>query len=144
MISRAQIIDEARRWVGTRYQHQAALRGIGCDCIGLVGGVALACGIPGAQQWADDPTLHTYAPEPDPKILGEACTRFLDPIDRRDALPGDILVMRFLREPQHFGLISAPNMMIHALSAAGVVAEHRIDAVWWKRVISAWKFRGIE
>ena len=30
---------EARLWLGTPYRHQAALRGVGCDCLGLVRGV---------------------------------------------------------------------------------------------------------
>jgi NlpC/P60 family putative phage cell wall peptidase len=33
------ILEEARSWIGTPYQHQASLKGVGCDCIGLVRGV---------------------------------------------------------------------------------------------------------
>lgn len=33
------IIVEARSWIGTPYHHQAALKGVGCDCLGLVRGV---------------------------------------------------------------------------------------------------------
>ena len=27
------------RWIGTPYRHQASLKGVGCDCLGLVRGV---------------------------------------------------------------------------------------------------------
>ena len=33
------IIAEARAWIGTPYHHQAAVKGVGCDCLGLVRGV---------------------------------------------------------------------------------------------------------
>ena len=29
----------ARGWIGTPYRHQASLKGVGCDCLGLVRGV---------------------------------------------------------------------------------------------------------
>ncbi|HXO72313.1 MAG TPA: peptidase P60, partial [Bradyrhizobium sp.] len=35
----AAIVAEARSWIGTRYCHQASLKGVGCDCLGLVRGV---------------------------------------------------------------------------------------------------------
>ena len=34
------IIAEARSWLGTPWHHQASLKGVGCDCIGFVRGVA--------------------------------------------------------------------------------------------------------
>ena len=33
------ILSEARQWLGTPYRHQASLKGVGCDCLGLVRGV---------------------------------------------------------------------------------------------------------
>jgi NlpC/P60 family putative phage cell wall peptidase len=33
------IVAEARSWIGTPYHHQASLKGVGCDCIGLVRGI---------------------------------------------------------------------------------------------------------
>ena len=36
---RARIVATARSWLGTPYHHQASLRGVGCDCLGLVRGV---------------------------------------------------------------------------------------------------------
>lgn len=36
---RTRIIAEARAWIGTPYRHQGSLKGVGCDCLGLVCGV---------------------------------------------------------------------------------------------------------
>jgi len=33
------IVSEAREWLGTPWQHQASLKGVACDCVGLVRGV---------------------------------------------------------------------------------------------------------
>ena len=32
-------VSIARTWIGTPYHHQASIRGVGADCIGLVRGV---------------------------------------------------------------------------------------------------------
>ena len=42
------VIATARSWLGTPYHNQASLRGVGCDCLGLVRGI-----------WRD-----LYGPEP--------------------------------------------------------------------------------
>ena len=36
---RQDIIAEAQSWLGTPYRHQGSLKGVGCDCLGLVRGV---------------------------------------------------------------------------------------------------------
>ena len=38
-VSSDQIVDCARRWIGTPYRHQASRCGVGADCLGLVRGV---------------------------------------------------------------------------------------------------------
>ena len=40
MVTRNQIICEARKWIGTPFHRQASKRGEGCDCIGLLSGIA--------------------------------------------------------------------------------------------------------
>ena len=36
---RERIVAAARGWIGTPYRHQASLKGVGCDCLGLLVGV---------------------------------------------------------------------------------------------------------
>jgi len=33
------VLALAEPWIGTPYRHQASLRGVGCDCLGLIRGV---------------------------------------------------------------------------------------------------------
>lgn len=39
MVTREAIIAAARSWLGTPYHHQASLKGVGSDCLGLIRGI---------------------------------------------------------------------------------------------------------
>lgn len=139
------IVDAARAMLGTRWKHQGRAPGAGLDCIGLVGMAALACGVPGAREWYDEQELHRYAPSPDPKMLVAGCDRFMDRIPFAQATIGDVLVMAFYRDPQHFALISRtdPMYLIHAYTAVRKVVENGLN-VAGARIIRAYRFRDIE
>jgi NlpC/P60 family putative phage cell wall peptidase len=145
MITRAQVVAEARSWVGTRWHHQAARKGIGSDCVGLVAGVARELGLYGADEFAADPAVRGYGREPDPPMLLSACARYLEPVHLPELQAGDILLLRFASEPQHFALVSStnPDYMIHAYAQARKIVENRIDAVWRSRIVRAYSYRGI-
>jgi len=142
MTTRAQIVAEARTWIGTRYQHQGALKGIGCDCIGLVAGAAFAAGLPSAEAFARDTRWRGYGRAPDPIMLLKACAEYFDPIAAPDV--GDVLVMSFVGEPQHFALLSGVDYIIHSYAQARRVVEHRLDAVWRARIVRYFRFRGLD
>jgi len=79
-ITRSLIVAETRAWIGTPYRHQASLKGVGCDCLGLVRGVWRAtigdepeCAPPYAPDWAE-----AASGEP----LAEAAARHLVAVDR--------------------------------------------------------------
>ena len=137
------IVAEARTWLGTPWHHQASRKGVGTDCIGLVGGVALALGIPEAARWATDPRWKGYGRTPDPRVLTDACRELLDPISLDSVALGDVLVMRFERDPQHFALVSQidPMYIIHAYAQARRVVENRVDRLWRSRIVQAYRFR---
>jgi len=144
-MNRREILAEARSWIGTRWQHQASLKQVGTDCIGFVAGVARALEMPGATEFYFDPAVRGYGRQPDPVMLNNACLRYLDRVDLPGALPGDVLVLKFVEEPQHFAILSQrnPDYMIHAYAQARKVCENRIDVVWRSRILSAWRFRGV-
>lgn len=138
---RASVIVSAHWWIGTPWKHQASLRGIGTDCIGLIVGVARELGIHGAKEFAADTEIAGYGREPKPDMLEAACDRYLDPC--ADPKPGDILLLKFTAEPQHFAIISQPDYMIHAYAQARKVVENRIDDVWRSRIVRAYSYRGL-
>lgn len=146
MIRRADLIAEARTWLGTPWIHQASLKGVGSDCIGLVLGVAMACGVPNAAAFKADPRFQGYGRQPDPRMLLKACAEYFDPVDPAQAQVGDVLLIRYAEEPMHFALVTSldPPYMIHALGSLGRVAEHGLDAVWRSRVMRAFAYKGVE
>lgn len=143
MTSRAQVVETAKLWLGTPHQHQASARGVGADCIGFIGGVALECGIAEAFAWRADSRCKGYGRQPDPVMLLAACERYLDEIPLRDVRIADILVFRFHDQPQHFGLVVAtePLTIIHSLIGARKVALHRVDSLWRQRIVRCYRFR---
>lgn len=144
-VSRTAVVREARRFMGTPFVHQASLRGIGCDCIGLVVGVASELGLPEAAAWKRDLRFMGYGRLPVPTKLLEACNVYLDRIEVNRAGLGDVLLMTFMREPMHFGIISdtEPFYMIHSYATAGHVVEHILDEKWRQRVLYAFRLRGV-
>lgn len=145
MIDRYAIAREAREWVGTRWHHQASLKGVGTDCIGLVIGVAHNCGVVEAAQYKAAPELRGYGREPDPVMLLAGCARFLNQIRIADATIGDVLLFRFAQQPQHFAIISRtdPKYIVHAYAQVRRAVENRLDDMWVARTLYAFRFRGI-
>ena len=147
MVTRLQIVAEARSWIGgTRWHHQGMVKGVGCDCIGLVAGVAVALGLPEGRDWQQAPSYAGYGRQPDPVALLAACDRYLDRKPFANVQLGDILLMRLKYEPQHFALVSSvePLQMIHALAAMKRVTEHRVDEAWRSKIMAVYSYRGLD
>lgn len=150
MITRQEVVDEARSWLGTPWEHQQAVKGVGCDCIGFLAGVDMALGLPEGKAWLADLRYKGYGRTPKPDLLLEACSEYMDPIALDDAGLGDVLQLSYadrgVSQPMHFAIISCldPRMMIHALAISPRrVVEHNIDQTWASRVLRAYRLRGV-
>lgn len=142
--TRTRIIAEARAWIGTPYRHQASLKGVGCDCLGLVRGVwrALHGGEPEAMpayapDWAEARGLES---------LAAAATRHLLRLDDpQNFALGDVLLFRYReRYPaKHAAIAVAPDLMVHAHDGAAVT-EVAIAPWWRRRLAYAFAFPGAD
>ena len=56
--------------------------------------------------------------------------------------PGDLLLMRFAREPQHLAVLVGENI-VHAYANAGRCVEHRLDDAWSRRIVRVYRFAGV-
>ena len=139
MIAQDDIIAAARLWLGTPYAHQASLKGVGCDCLGLVRGVwrEIRGGEPEAvpaysPDWAEAGLRET---------LAEAGERYLVPIDRDRFAGGDVLLFRWRPHlpAKHAAITVSKTRMIHAQSGAAV-AEVAITPWWRRRIVYAFRF----
>lgn len=138
---RARVIDEARAWIGTPYRHQASLRGVGCDCLGLLRGVWRA--IYGAEPEAVPAYAADWAEASGDERLAAAARRHLVEIDPVEAAPGDVLLFRWRPHlpAKHAAILTAPDRMIHAYEGAAV-AEVGFVPFWRRRVGFAFRFPG--
>lgn len=142
---RNKIIDEARRWLDTPYQHQAMLRGVGADCVGFIVGVGLASGVLHltpleAKQYAG------YGRLPNPKRMRFFMRKHLTEISERDAEAGDVVWIQWRANlPMHLALIGTRDgrrTLMHAVSDAGKVVEHGLTPQWDERIVSFWRYPG--
>lgn len=139
--TRKQIIKEAREWLGTRWTHQGFSKRWGCDCVGFIRGVGDLCGALHPGECKDLVDLYTgYSREPNPRIMRTALKVFLIHIPREEAVPGDILWFRIGKFPRHLGIITEPNIVIHADTISKKVIEHGIVKSRVSSIVAAFKF----
>ncbi|MCC2110673.1 MAG: C40 family peptidase [Hyphomicrobiales bacterium] len=142
MPTRDEIIAEAASWIGTPYRHQASLKGVGCDCLGLIRGVwrALYGGepeqIPGySPDWAEAGGEET---------LAFAARRHLDEIELEAVQSADVLLFRWRDQmpAKHAAILIAPDRFVHAHDGAAV-ATASLSPWWRRRLAYAFSFPGI-
>jgi NlpC/P60 family putative phage cell wall peptidase len=154
MVARGAIVAEAVGWIGTPYRHQASLKGIGCDCLGLVRGVWRA-------RLGEEPErvpayTRDWAEAGGVEVLAGAGRRHLVEIAPAAARPGDVLVFRMRPggPAKHAGILietattgpagraRAPRF-VHAYEGAGVVPT-RLTRWWAGRLAFAFAFQGVD
>lgn len=140
------IVALARGWIGTPYRHQASLRGVGCDCLGLLRGVwreALGpepeAAPPYSASWAESARAGS-----DP--LAEAARRHLAPVDGPPRA-GDVLLFRFRAHlpARHCAIAASADTgahagtMIHAHDGAAVT-EVALTGWWLRHLAHVFRF----
>ena len=143
MVTREAIVVAARSWLGTPYHHQASLKGVGSDCLGLIRGI-----------WRE-----LFGPEPETmpaytrdwgnatgsETLLAAAARHLVMLDDMGAAGlGDVLVFRMRDEgvAKHAGILTGPSRLVHAQEGLGVI-EIELGRWWRRRAAAAFGFPGV-
>lgn len=141
---------EARTWVGSPYRHQGKLKGRAVDCVGLILGVGHALDFLAITraEWAE---FANYSRTPNPRKMGEAMARFLDPLPlaKEDEPPAGAVGWFGWRDemPMHLAIIGqfeGRKTMIHAFSHAERCVEHGFVSEWPGRVVSWWAYPGTQ
>ncbi len=142
------VIIAARGYLGTPWKHQARVKGVGVDCIGLLVGAFNEAGTP-IKDCID------YGKNPNPRrFLAHLARQFrrisganqldvhADPSAWMAEQPGDVLVFQFQGPnlPQHVG-IATDRGVIHTYQSAGAVSEHALTHEWCRKVHSVWRVR---
>lgn len=137
-----EIVTEARNWLNTPFKHQGRVKHIGCDCLGLVVGVLkqLNLKLNGNEIAAIDNT--NYSALPDGILLQQALEQYLERKTSGRIEPGNILLMKFRRQPQHLAIVTPHENglgIIHSYAQAGKVVEHHLDELWLSRIVTAYQ-----
>lgn len=129
--SRAAIVAAARAWVGTPYHHQASVKGVGCDCLGLLRGIWRD--VIGPEPARLPPYRPDWAEAGGAETLLEAAMRHLRPLAADEAQAGDVLLFRWRAHlpAKHCAILTGDRTMIHAHDGAAV-AEVALTP-WWSR-----------
>lgn len=141
-ISRADIVTETRHWIGTPYRHQASLKGVGCDCLGLVRGVWRA--VIGEEPEQAPPYAPDWAEATAEELLARAAMRHLVAVPSAIFAPGDVLLFRWRSNlpAKHAAIVTAPTLMVHAHDGAAVT-EVAIAPWWRRRLAYVFRFPGV-
>lgn len=137
MATRSDVIARARSYLGCPYHHQGRI-GAGLDCIGLAIAVCRDLDL-------GDFDFQAYSREPDGITLVAEIEKICTPIQQYQ--PGDLLVFRIRKYPQHCGIVTGTPEglgLIHAYQSIGRVAEHNLTDWWVERIVGAYRLPGVE
>jgi len=142
IIQRSDIIVEARSWIGTPYRHQASLKGVGCDCLGLVRGVWRA--LIGQAPEGTPPYAPDWAEATGEESLAAAAMRHLTPVSFAEFAPGDVVLFRWRAAlpAKHAAIVTSYHTMVHAHDGAAA-AEVALAPWWLRRMDYDFRFPGI-
>lgn len=136
------IVTCARTWIGTPYVHQAARRGAGCDCLGLLRGVWAE--VSGAPLIAVPPYTPDWSEPQGDEALWRGAITHLRPKDISDPALGDVILfrMRSGAVAKHVALQSKTGTdpaFIHAYQGHGVT-ENAFSTPWQRRLVARFAF----
>ncbi|MFN3720805.1 MAG: NlpC/P60 family protein [Rhizobium rhizophilum] len=161
----ARVLAIAGTWIGTPYRHQGAVKGVGCDCLGLVRGIWRE--VYGAEPEA----VPAYAPDwaeraGEERLLAAAERHFVGVSALEKSLPGDLVLFRFRPHlaAKHLGILARlpsegddrgcrdpvdcghderrdppPDAFIHAYEQSAVTLSALVPG-WRRRIAGIFRF----
>lgn len=141
-VPRDVVVATARTYLNTPFHHQARLKGVGIDCVGLIICTAKELGLV-------PPTFDVkgYPAVPDGHSFMHLVQKYMVEIDRVDAQQGDVMVMRYDADPQHMAFLSPHRHgnlgIIHAASNEGRVIETRLMFSEYMKFVGTFRIPGV-
>ncbi|MDM9620045.1 peptidase P60 [Rhizobium sp. AC44/96] len=140
MTTADRVLACAEGWIGTPYRHQASLKGVGCDCLGLIRGIW-------RELYGEEPEVpRPYAPDwaersGEDRLMNAAYRHFDTSLSLAEALPGDLLLFRWRPDvaAKHAGILADERHFIHAYEQAAVISSPLVPS-WRRRVAAVFRF----
>lgn len=135
------VVRLARGWLGTPYHHQASVRGVGTDCLGLIRGVWRE--LYGSEVEAPPPYSRDWAEASGVETMLQAAGRHLRVVAVGEAQAGDVVVFRLRAGTvaKHAAILTGEASMIHAMEGVPV-SEVALSRWWRRRIAGAFAFPG--
>ena len=142
--TREALLAEARTWVGTPYHGHAALKGVGCDCIGLVIGVLKNVGLLSATYSPGSYSGEWHLHHNEERLVGEveAFGCVAKPLAERQ--PGDLLLFQFGRVCAHSGFCLEDDQVLHAVRDFDRVLVTSLRGEWRERLRRVYTMPGVD
>lgn len=134
-VTREQFVAEARTWLDTPFQHQGRIKGVACDCVGLVICTARALGL-------SEFEMTDYGRRPDGR-LRPMLDLHMDAIPPAEAQAADVLLFAWNASPIHVGILTDPEHLIHAFVPNRKVIETLIDSRMRALIVGAFRVPGV-
>jgi len=132
---RAEIVNEARKWIGTRWQHQGRSTA-GLDCVGLLIVIAHTLDLSAFD-------FRAYGRRPDGTRLVHHFDEQLQAVGNDARELGDALLLTERRFPCHCGILAERDgheTIIHAHAARRQVVEEPFTLEWRQRWLQTYRF----
>ena len=144
-VTRTQVVQAAREWVDTPFHHQARLKGVGVDCVGLVIGISRELGL-----CEPNFDVAAYPRTPDGRSLMRQADGLMTRVQAgSDLRCGQVLVVALGGEPQHMGILGDYRhgglSLIHAaaVSRPARVIETRLVFGHRMKFVAAFELPGV-
>lgn len=140
-MERIEILNEAKKLLGTKFKHQGRNEH-GLDCAGLI---IFVCKKLGVHNVGMD--LKGYGRTPDGNKIARIMSDFFDITDYENAESGDVLLFKFINNPQHLAFFERDDegneFMIHSYGEQEIekVVYHRFDEKWKNRLVAVYKVK---
>ena len=133
------VIAAARGWLGTPYHDQASVKGVGCDCLGLVRGIWRE--VVGDEPLPMPPYSRDWGETGTREPLAEASRTVMFEVPVTEMTTGALILfrMRTGAVAKHCGILVAPDRFIHAYERTGVI-EEALTGAWRRRLAFAFLF----
>jgi NlpC/P60 family putative phage cell wall peptidase len=134
------VVAAARDWIGTPYRHQASLKGVGCDCLGLIRGLWRE--LVGPEPETVPPYTPDWSEAQGQDWLMQVMMRHFRPAATNQSGAVLLFRMRSGAVAKHLGVASlTPNgpAVIHAYSGHAVF-ETPLCTAWQRRIAARFSF----
>jgi cell wall-associated NlpC family hydrolase len=134
------LLDELRSWAGTPFMHKARVKGVGVDCVHLVGEVMSECRVVQSYDFGDYDLDWSQHHERSLIVdYIERTGRFAKLPSWETPCAGDVVCFRIGKCEQHCGILVNETRFFHVLVNGRVTVNQLDDATWSHRLGSVYR-----